>query len=168
MADLEIELPMISEQLRLRESAPGISTTSAEKQLKSDRVSFPPASGTSINSENSKMNGESDHEESQQEEDNGDGEIAYHYLTEATQMPHPTSVTPSKDGQKAPPVQPDIKEYTSPFDGTVVSFDCMEAWVAEDECEVVEPICEFLRAHRSSPEERVVERFRHWLGPLGS
>ncbi|KAF2641644.1 MFS general substrate transporter [Massarina eburnea CBS 473.64] len=75
-----------------------------------------PTSRASFNFDD-KNNSKSDLQESKEEEKEQEvGEIVELYLTEATRLPHPTSITPSKEGQEAPPEQPDLKEYTSPFE----------------------------------------------------
>lgn len=63
-----------------------------------------------------KFNEKSDKDETQEDEEQESEEIVYHYLTFSTELPHPTSICPTRDGQEAPPEPPDLKRYTSPFD----------------------------------------------------
>ena len=42
-------------------------------------------------------------------------EIHYHYLTFETELPQPTSISPSEPGAPQPPPTPDLTKYTSPF-----------------------------------------------------
>jgi hypothetical protein len=41
--------------------------------------------------------------------------VQWHYLTFETELPHPTSITPSKPDAPSPPSPPDLAKYTSPF-----------------------------------------------------
>lgn len=114
MTDPEIQLPMTSSQLYLDDRAPGISS-SAPKAEQPRRVCNDPAFMASTNFDE-KFIEKSDNEDIQEDGDQEDTEIVYHYLTFSTELPSPTSVYPTTDGQEAAPEPPDLKNYESPFD----------------------------------------------------
>ncbi|PVI03349.1 MFS general substrate transporter [Periconia macrospinosa] len=126
MADPEIELPMTSAQLRLSKnhSAPGISRSSPPviPEKTSRQSSTYPTSRTNSNlSVNNPREKSDDGEKTPADDDdeveqNAVGAIVYYYLTEATVLPSPTSIIPTREGQAAPPEPPDIREFGSPFE----------------------------------------------------
>lgn len=113
MADPEIELPLSPEQMRVRNEGPGISELPKSSGI-SPRGSADPTSGTAPNTED-ELDEKNDSDETLESEEEEPGEIVWHYLTYATEIPRPTSTCPTRDGQP-PPEPPDLKKYTSPFD----------------------------------------------------
>lgn len=109
MADPEIELPPSPEQMRLRDAAPGISDP-PKNPVASPQYSTNPTDF------DEKFDDENDSEESPDSEEEEPGEVVWHYLTYATELPHPTSTCPTRQGQQPPPEFPNLKKYTSPFD----------------------------------------------------
>jgi len=116
MADPEIELPMSPSQLRLSNNAPGISNSSTGPEDASPLTLADPTSRTASTDFEEKFNEKSDQEEPSEDERPGSGEIVYHYLTFSTELPHPTSIYPSREGQDAPPELPELKNFECPFD----------------------------------------------------
>ena len=114
MADPEIELPPSPEQIRLRDEAPGISDPPKSPGI-SRRGSADPTSGSARNTDD-ELDEKNDSDEAGESEEEESGKIVWHYLTYATEVPHPTSTCPTQDGQPPPPEPPDLKKYTSPFD----------------------------------------------------
>lgn len=110
MADPEIELPPSPEQLRLRASGISDAPTGVSHQYPAD-----PTFATTPDFDE-KFDDENDSEEAPDSEEEEPGEIVWHYLTYATELPHPTSTCPTRPGQQPPPEVPDLKKYTSPFD----------------------------------------------------
>ncbi|KAJ4286087.1 hypothetical protein N0V90_013436 [Kalmusia sp. IMI 367209] len=109
MADPEIELPMTASQLRLRDEAPGISDAP-----KGPGVSHQgPADPTCTPDNFDEKDGSNDELEREEHEL---GEIVYHYLTYATELPPPTSIYPTREGQDPSPEAPNLKKYASPFE----------------------------------------------------
>lgn len=119
MANPEIELPMTPSQpqLRTNQSAPGISSFPANPET-SRQNSTNPTTRSSVNLSLNNFKEKSDDEKTpdNDDEEHGVGEIIYYYLTEATVLPNPTSILPSRTGQAAPPEPPDISQYASPFE----------------------------------------------------
>lgn len=111
---------MTSAQLELSksQSASGISRSPAIPERASRHSSTDPTPRDSVNlSVNFKE--KSDEGETQDNDDEEEHEVAdivHYYLTEATLLPNPTSITSSREGQVAAPAPPDLKEYASPFD----------------------------------------------------
>ncbi|KAF2709802.1 MFS general substrate transporter [Pleomassaria siparia CBS 279.74] len=60
--------------------------------------------------------GEKNEARGEDEEEGRMGEIVYHYLTFATELPLPTTIYPSSEGQEAPPQPPNLAKFMSPFD----------------------------------------------------
>jgi hypothetical protein len=116
MADPEIQLPMSPSQLRLSNSAPGISNSSSAPEEASPLDSHDPTSRTTSTIFEEKFIDKSDQEEPSEDEHQGSAEIVHLYLTFSTELPHPTSIHPSRDGQNAPPEPPELKGFECPFD----------------------------------------------------
>jgi hypothetical protein len=116
MADPEIELPMSPSQLRLSSSAPGISNSSTDLEDASPVTLTDPASRPASTVFEEKFNDKSDQEEPLEDGHRVPGEVVYHYLTFSTELPHPTSIYPSREGQNAPPEPPELKHFECPFD----------------------------------------------------
>jgi multidrug resistance protein len=57
-----------------------------------------------------------DTEKSQELEEDGEWPVVHHYLTFETELPTPTTVNPPIPTAPAPPVQPNLKKFTSPFE----------------------------------------------------
>lgn len=108
MADPEIELPMTSSQLSLdaNKTSPGISTIYPANRDSDD----PTSNNTSDFEKYTEKSGNDEAEEIELED------IVHHYLTFETELPHPTTIYPSFEGQEQPPEPPDLVHYTSPFD----------------------------------------------------
>ncbi|ORY02466.1 major facilitator superfamily domain-containing protein [Clohesyomyces aquaticus] len=102
MADPEIELPMTSSQLGL--NSPGITTLNPDS-------GYP----TSCNITASEQFAEKGEKGDEQEETEY-GEIVYYYLEFETELPNPTLIYPSWDGQEEAPPRPNLLQYTSPFE----------------------------------------------------
>ncbi|KAF1974422.1 MFS general substrate transporter [Bimuria novae-zelandiae CBS 107.79] len=111
MADLEIELPPPPEQLRLRSESPGISTSDI-----SAHVSTADPTPSITRNLDDTFDEKTDNEEALESGDEEPGEIVRHYLTYATELPQPTSICPTREGQPPSPEAPNLKKYTSPFD----------------------------------------------------
>ena len=116
MADPEIELPMSPSQLRLSDSAPGIRKSSIAPDDDSRQDSTSPASRTASTVFEEKSKDKSDQEEPSEDERQCPPEITYHYLSFSTELPYPTSIHPSREGQSAPPEPPELKNFDCPFD----------------------------------------------------
>ncbi|CAI6335912.1 unnamed protein product [Periconia digitata] len=116
MADPEIELPMTSAQLQLSnsQSESGISTSPAipEKVSPTSRSSV----SSSANNPKEKSDGDAFPDDGDEDDEQPIGEIVHYYLTEATVLPSPATIIPSRAGQAAPPDPPDIRQYDSPFE----------------------------------------------------
>lgn len=114
MASPEIKLPPTASQLSLRNDAPGISDSPENPGL-SRQGSAEPTS-TAATSPNPEIFAEKDAVQDDMHWQEKDAEeIVYHYLTYATELPHPTSY-PTRDGQDPPPEPPNLIKYASPFD----------------------------------------------------
>jgi hypothetical protein len=114
MADADIELPLTSSLSRTEVRSSGIT------QLKPGRIgSDDPAIDHTADSEE-KFHEKSDEEQEEEQEggpkESETGEIVYHYLTFATELPNPATIYPSSEGQEPPPPLPDLVKYTSPFE----------------------------------------------------
>lgn len=118
MADPEIELPPSPEQLRLRDEASGINGARKSPGIGSRKSACPtpPIVRDLDDKFDDKVDSDEVPEIQEGEEDEEPGEIVYHYLTYATELPRPTSICQSRDGQQAAPEAPNLKKYESPFD----------------------------------------------------
>lgn len=119
MADPEIELPRTASQLRFGSRAPGISdSTTAPEERRSQLAgpASPSASTVSQDRFQDKFQEKSDQDEPSEDERQPPDHLVYHYLTFSTELPHPTTICPSREGQPAPPPPPELKHFASPFD----------------------------------------------------
>jgi hypothetical protein len=107
MANPEIDLPMTSSLSRTEPRSSGITKIKPERSSSDDPAFF------HIN-EQSLENVDEKQEKDQEKSDRG--EIMYHYLTFATELPNPTTIYPLSKGQDTPPPLPDMVQYTSPFE----------------------------------------------------
>jgi hypothetical protein len=115
MADPEIELPPSPARMYLSNGAPGISDATTAPEEPSHLASTDPASRTPSSTCEEKFNDRSDPEEPSEDEQQERTEIIYHYLTFATELPHPTTILPSRKGQDAPPEPPELRRFDDPF-----------------------------------------------------
>lgn len=105
-----IDLPRTSE-LRSRDvDGPGISSSPADD--KSRRTSYDPAFEKEDFSEKEL---DSPSIPNVIRHSSEEGELNWRYLTFETELPHPTTIYPSKHDQQPPPEPPNLESYTDPF-----------------------------------------------------
>jgi multidrug resistance protein len=130
-ANPEINLSQLSELGSNDLEAPGISSyPNGDDQ--SRRRSSGPASDT----EKDDVKEETNEEEQEGQNRTGrtitrdeEGEIVWHYLTFETELPHPTSIHPTKPGQEPPPEPPKLAKYGDPFEWSAKRKN-LTIWVA--------------------------------------
>jgi hypothetical protein len=110
MANPAIELPLTSSLGQTEVRSSGINKLKPER-IGSDDPAF---DHTADSEEKLHENSDEDQEEDPGEGDTGD--IVYHYLKFATELPNPATIYPSSEGQELPPPLPDLVKYTSPFE----------------------------------------------------
>jgi multidrug resistance protein len=130
-ANPEINLPQLSELGSNDIESPGISLHPNDDD-QSQRRSSDPTSDTEKD--------DVKEEPSEKEQDGQDttgrtitrdeqGEIVWHYLTFETELPHPTSIHPTKPGQEPPPEPPNLAKYGDPFEWSAKRKN-LTIWVA--------------------------------------
>jgi multidrug resistance protein len=130
-ANPDINLPQLSERRSNDIEGPGISSYPNEDD-QSRRGSSGPASDIEKDDVKEETN------EKEQEGQNiagrtitrdEEGEIVWHYLTFETELPHPTSIRPTKPGQEPPPEPPKLAKYGDPFEWSAKRKN-LTIWVA--------------------------------------
>lgn len=117
MVGPKIELPRTVSQLRSSSRAPGISDSPTAPEEPRSQLTDPTSpSASTVYRYEEKFQEKSDQDEPSEEEPRELGELVYHYLTFSTELPHPTSICPSRQGQQAPPEPPELKQFGCPFD----------------------------------------------------
>jgi multidrug resistance protein len=113
----EINLPHLSELGSNDLERPGISSYPNEDD-QSRRGSSNPASDTEKDDmkEPSEEDQEGDNTASRMITRDEKGDIVWHYLTFETELPHPTSIHPTKPDQEPPPEPPNLAKYGDPFE----------------------------------------------------
>lgn len=112
MAGPPVERPASPETLDPRGEAPGINTPGTKSHPPSES---PPATAGFSDPPFDEKKDDSEEMPESEEEESGEV-IVYHYLTYSTELPLPTSVYPTSDGQEPPPEMPSLKNYENPFD----------------------------------------------------
>jgi hypothetical protein len=125
MVDPKADLPPMESQAHLNKTPPpGISSPTRRSEELSRPCSSDPTTTASSrfdekvneNSHSDEKVNENDHHHGKHGNEAADvGEIVYHYLSDSTQLPNPTSITPSRESQAPPSTPPDLKKYMSPF-----------------------------------------------------
>jgi hypothetical protein len=90
--------------------APGINANSPDADTQEP---CEPATAQTADTNLDEKKHSEDMPESEEEES---AEIVHHYLTYSTELPEPTSVCPTGEGQQPAPEAPNLKNYDSPFD----------------------------------------------------
>jgi len=111
MVDPAIERPASPQQSYARDEAPGINTPGTKGHGPSE---YPPA--TARNFDTLFDEKKNDGEETPESEEEEPMEIVYHHLTYSTELPPPTSICPTREGQQPAPEMPNLKKYENPFD----------------------------------------------------
>lgn len=117
----EIDLPHLSELGSSDVNGPGIKSPSKEDESQNGSVG-PASNDVSVKEMDRDSAGRTRTQDSH-------GEIVWQYLTFETELPHPTTIHPTRPGQDPPPDPPNLSKYVNPFEWSETRKN-LTIWVA--------------------------------------